>query len=145
MESHNIKQLLEKYFEGETSIQEEKELKHYFSSDNVAPELLQYQSMFGYFSKEKKTQSQREIILTKKTNKKGFWMAASVVILLGIGVTFLNQPVQPEDLGTFDSPEIALEETQKALSLIAENLNRGKQKIQYIQEYENTKNFIFKN
>lgn len=145
MELHNIKQLLEKYFEGETSLQEEKELKNYFSSKNIAPELVQYQNMFGYFSKEKATESKREIVLEKKSNsRKWLGMVASIVILLGIGFTFLK-PIQQDSLGTFDDPEIALIETQKALNLIAENLNKGKEKMYYLQEYENTKNRIFKN
>lgn len=145
MELHNIKQLLEKYFDGQTSIQEEKELKNYFSSKNIVSELMQYQDMFGYFSKEQQTETQIEPTLKQKPNRKWLWMAASVVVLLGIGFTFLKHSVQSEDLGTFDNPEIAFEETQKALQLVAENLNKGKQKIEYIQEYENAKNLIFKN
>lgn len=145
MELHNIKQLLEKYFDGQTSIREEKELKSYFSSENIAPELMQYQNMFGYFSKEQQTETQKEFALRQKPNRKWLWVAASVIVLLGIGFTFLKQPVQSDDLGTFESPEIAFEQTQKALQLVAENLNRGKRKIEYIQEYENAKNLIFKN
>lgn len=145
MESHNIKQLLEKYLEGETSIQEEKRLKNYFTSENIAPELRQYQDMFGYFYKEQQTETQKEFVLKQKSQKNWLWMAASVIIVVGIGYMFLKQPASPDDLGTFDNPEIAFEETQKALQLVAENLNRGKQKIEYIQEYENTKNLIFKN
>lgn len=143
MESHKIKQLLEKYFEGATSIQEEKELKKYFSSGNIAPELMQYQRMFGYFHHQKDIQPQREVNLHPQTSRSWMWVAASAVILLGIGFSFLKQ--QPTtNLGSFDNPELALEETHKALSLIAENLNQGKQNMQYIQEYENTKKYIFK-
>lgn len=145
MELHNIKELLQKYFEGETSIQEEKKLKSYFTSKNIAPELMQYQYMFGYFSEEQQTETQKEFVLKQKNTKKWLWMVASVLIVAGIGLTLLKQPKNSENLGTFDNPEIAFEETQKALQLVAENLNRGKQKIEYIQEYENTKNFIFKN
>lgn len=145
MELHNIKELLQKYFEGETSIQEEKKLKSYFTSKNITPELMQYQYMFGYFSEEQQTETQKEFVLKQKNTKKWLWMVASVLIVSGIGLTLLKQPKNSENLGTFDNPEIAFEETQKALQLVAENLNRGKQKIEYIQEYENTKNFIFKN
>ena len=146
MELHNIKNLLEKYFEGQTSLQEEKELKNYFSSEDIAPELMQYRSLFGYFSKEKTTESKTKIVLEKKSkNIRWLGMAASIVILLGIGYTFLNQPKQSDDLGTFDNPEIALIETQKALNLIAENLKKGKESMNYLQEFENTKNRIFNN
>ncbi len=44
-----IEQLLEKYFEAETSIAEENELRVYFSSQDVAQHLQQYQlkNVFG--------------------------------------------------------------------------------------------------
>src|SRR5690606_14967908 len=131
--------------DGQTTIKEEKELKQYFSSESIAPELMPYQDMFRYFSKERHVETEREFTIKQKSTKKWLWMAASVVVLLGVSLTFLKQPVQPDDLGTFDNPEIAFEETQKVLQLVAENLNRGKQKIEYIQEYENIKNTIFKN
>ena len=41
--NNNIKKLLEKYFEGETSIAEEQQLKEYFNSGKVAEEFLPYQ------------------------------------------------------------------------------------------------------
>ena len=53
MELDRIENLLEKYFEGETSIAEEKELKVYFSSGDVAQHLEQYKAIFGYFSEAK--------------------------------------------------------------------------------------------
>jgi len=142
MELRKIKQKLEKYFEGQTSLQEEKELKHYFSSQNVAPELLPYRSAFAYFSQEKTTLSSKKFVLYQKLSfKKWLSISASVVVLLSIG--FFMQ--QSEDLGTFDDPEIAFIETQKSLHLIAENLNKGKEKVYLLQEYENTKNKIFLN
>lgn len=142
MELQNIKALIEKYFDGTTSVQEEKQLKVYFSSDNVAPELEKYRNLFSYFSKEKQAKSTREIVIKPKT-RFNFWIAASVVVAIGIGITFF-QPKGQDDLGTFNDPEIALLETQKALRLVAENINKGKEQIGYLKEYENTKNTIFK-
>lgn len=141
MELQNIKQLIEKYFDGTTSLQEEKQLKAYFSSDKVAPELEKYKGLFSYFSKEQQTQTAQEIVIRPKT-RFNFWLAASVIVAIGLGIVFF-QPKEP-DLGTFDDPEIALQETQKALRLVAENINKGKEKIGYLQEYEKTKNTIFK-
>lgn len=141
MELQNIKNLIERYFDGTTSIKEEKELKIYFSSKNVAPELEKYRGLFSYFSKEQQEENTREIVINPKT-RFNFWIAASVVVTLGLGIVLL-QP-KDSDLGTFDDPEIALQETQKALRLVSENINKGKEKMGYLQEFENTKKTIFK-
>lgn len=46
----NIKELLQKYFDGETSLAEEAVLKSYFANDNIANELKQYQPIFVCFT-----------------------------------------------------------------------------------------------
>ncbi|MFH7004749.1 hypothetical protein [Flavobacterium bizetiae] len=151
MEFNKIEDLLEKYFQGETSIAEEKELKDYFSSPNVAQHLEQYKPMFGYFSQVKEQKSTQEIPL--KTNKRNVaWLsiAASAVVLLGIGTYFYVseknavETVAQTELGTYDDPEEALAATQKALALLSNNVNVGIGSVQYIRQYEESKNKIFK-
>jgi hypothetical protein len=146
MELNRIETILEKYFQGETSISEEKELKNYFSSSDVAQHLEQYKPLFGYFSKAKNQEFSQSIPLqTKKRNVTWLSIAASVVVLLGI-ITFsyLHQPEEKNDLGTYQSPEAAFEATQKALSLLSENVNVGIESVSYINEFENSKELIFK-
>lgn len=149
MELNKIEILLEKYFQGETSIAEEKELRSYFSSPYVAPHLEQYKAMFGYFTQAKKQELAQEIPqITKKRNVMWLSVAASVVVLLGVATFFMintNEPVNHQnELGTYDSPELAFKETQKALALLSSNVNVGIESVMYVQEYENTKNRIFK-
>ena len=48
-----MNELLEKYFRGETSLAEEKELKQYYSSGKVAPEHEIYRALFDVFNEEK--------------------------------------------------------------------------------------------
>ena len=50
MESDKITLLVTKYFEGETTLAEEKVLKEYFSSTDIASNLVQYHPLFAYFS-----------------------------------------------------------------------------------------------
>jgi hypothetical protein len=151
MELNRIEDILEKYFQGETTIAEENQLKEYFSSSNVAQHLEQYKPMFGYFSQVKQQKSTHEIPLqTKKRNVAWLSIAASVVVLLSIGTYFYvseknTAPVVAQsELGTYDNPEEALKATQKALALLSNNVNVGIESVQYIKEYEQSKNKIFK-
>ena len=148
MELDRIEQLLEKYFEAQTSIAEEKELKEYFSSSDVAQHLERYKPIFGYAHQAKQEQFSATISL--KTNKRNrvVWIsvAASVIVLLGVSLFTYNHYKQTKsnDLGTYDDPEIAYKETQKALALISEHVNKGIGSMNYLSEYEQSKNKIFK-
>jgi hypothetical protein len=147
MELDKIQIQIEKYFRAETSEAEENELRDYFSSSDVPPSLEQYKPIFGNLTLEKEQQLNQEIQL-KSRNRNWLWLsvAASVVVLLGIGTfgyNYFNED-QNQNLGTYDDPEIAFRETQKALSKLSINLNTGFESMQYIKEYENSKNLIFK-
>jgi hypothetical protein len=145
MELRAIEKLLEKYFDAETSIAEEKQLQLYFSSPDVAPHLEQYRPMFGYFAQAGTQRFEKTIPLkTKRHYARWISVAASVVFMMGM-FTFLNreEPVSGE-LGTYDDPEVAFRETQKALNMLSKNVNVGVQSVNYLGEYEKSRKTIFK-
>ncbi len=133
----NIEELLKKYLDAETTIAEEKELKTYFSSDNVAPHLQEYQEMFGYFSTSKNERFTKTIQLkSQKMNWKWLSVAASVVLLVSVYTGYQNnQKREAERIYT---------ETQMAFGMLAANLNKGNEAILKLQHFEDTKNKIFK-
>ena len=148
MELDKIKIQIEKYFRSETTIAEENELRAYFSSSDVPSSLEQYKPIFSQLDLEKEPKFDHEILL-KSRNRNWLWLSvmATVVVLLGIGAfgyfNFYN-PRQDENLGTYDDPEVAFKETQKVLLKLSTNLNTGFESLHYIEEYENSKNLIFK-
>lgn len=146
MELDNIDNLLDKYFEGETSLAEERILGAYFASANVAPEHEPYRPLFGFFTEARAEEPQREIVLrTKGSYMNVLSLAASVVILLGIGTfAYFNYEGGQKDLGTFDDPQMAYQETQKALQMLSRHVNTGVEGMQQLQTYEQSKNVIFK-
>lgn len=145
MEFEYINNLLARYFEGETTIAEEKALKAYFTGADVDPRLEQYQMLFATYHKQAHETTQKVLTLPKpKSNFYNWGIAASIALVIGLAFTLTHLPNKHQDLGTFDDPQQALIETQKALQLIAENINRGKENMQYLNEYQNTKQTIFK-
>ena len=149
MESHNIETLLDKYFDGETSLNEERQLQDYFSSPSVAQHLEHYRPMFGYFAKEREQRFDGTLPLQPGKRNVVRWLsvAASVVVLLGVGMFAYNNldaTSAKGELGTYDSPEMAFQETQKALDMLAAHVNTGVESVEYINEYEQQKNSVFK-
>jgi hypothetical protein len=145
MELDKIEKVLEKYFQGETSIAEEKELRVYFSSSDVAQHLEHYKPMFVYFGVEKEQKFEKIIpLLAKKRYVVWLSIAASIVVLFGvITIVFTEDKAMNKELGTYDDPEVALKETQKALAMLSSQVNVGIESVTYIKEYENTKNKVF--
>ena len=84
MELARIEQLVVKYDNAETTLQEEATLREYFLSDNVAPHLEEYQMMFAYFqtTKDETYTKTLEFKTGKKKKLQVVIIAASVVLLL---------------------------------------------------------------
>jgi hypothetical protein len=137
MELSKIEQLLEKYLNAETSLQEESTLKNYFLSGNVAPHLQEYESMFSYFVISKAETAKKSIQLTtKKTNWKWLSVAASIAILVSvyIGNGYLKE----------QEARAQYAEVMSTLKLLSTNLNKGNQAMANLYVYENTVNKILK-
>lgn len=76
-------------------------------------------------------------------------IALSAIIIVILGLIFYhnsnrNEISENENLGTFTDPEMAYIETQKALNLFSVTINTGYGSFRYFNEYENSKNLIFK-
>jgi len=142
--SNNIEALLDKYFNSETSLQEETVLKEYFAQTNVPEHLKQYQAMFAYFAQNKKEKAPQNIQV--KPSKKSWnfnWLHKVAVVLLLLAIGYA---IYPKGISDTEKKEVqsAFIETQKALKLISMNLNKGSVAVAYLDEFEISKGKIFK-
>jgi hypothetical protein len=150
MESDKIALLVTQYFEGQTSVAEEMALRKYFTSSEIPPDLVQYKPLFQYLASNSSHEFTKEIPLLKDKRNSIKWVsiAASVVVLLGVGLyTFRTYYTSKPstDLGSFNDPQVAFEETQKALALLSMQVNTGIESVRYVQTYEDTRDKIFVN
>lgn len=120
MESAKIERLLEKYYEAETTLEEEKVLKEYFSSDDVAAHLAEHQDMFKYFNDSALETSSRSIKLSNRTIALR-WLSVAAVLVFFVSVFGLYQQNEAEKR----EARLAYAETQKALEMISKSLNKG--------------------
>jgi hypothetical protein len=96
---------------------------------------------------ESENRPHEKTLKPKKKNLGWVFIGALVLVLTGIGTYgYFNycDVDQKENLGTYDNPEVAFRETQKALSILSAHLKIGIESVQYVKEYDNSKNLIFK-
>jgi len=135
MELAKIEQLLDRFFEGETTLAEEQVLRDYFKKGNLPPHLAMYTPIFQGFEIAKEESSSKEIVLPQQ-KKPTIWMwsvAASLILAIGIGsmMYFQNQGLTNEQQEAL----AAYKEAQATMMLLSENLNKGASKITYLDAF----------
>jgi hypothetical protein len=94
IDDNKIRLLVDKYFEGQTSLNEERTVREYFAHEDIAPDLKYLQPLFLYFNQERATIGNDEISAPdtrkpahKPTRRIMLWtsIAAAACTLLIIG------------------------------------------------------------
>jgi hypothetical protein len=81
--------LIEKYFEGLTTLEEERIIREYFQGQNIPEELKVYQPMFQFFALERgKGGTEKEEKRKTTGNIRWFSIAAAACLLLFFGLKF---------------------------------------------------------
>lgn len=161
----NIEKLLEKYDNGETTLQEEQQLKNYFSQETVPAHLESYKAMFNFFSVTRKEQFNKDVALnTKSSRNKTFlyqWISVAALIAIMFGIftqidnkNTIEEQLTEEQLLAYNQTVEGLQflglalnkgnEKMKTLQLVSSNLNEGSEKMAHIGEFSRTTNKILK-
>lgn len=156
MDTDNIRQLLDRYYDGQTSECEEQVLKDYFLQDDVPPQWATDQRLFRQLygadmpainGLEQRLSRQIdgwncvEKTASRRTRTIGLrWiagMAASLLLLFAIGLLVDRQQKQAQyavQQDTFDDPRDAYAETQKALMIFSKSINKGLNKVEHVTQ-----------
>jgi hypothetical protein len=138
MNNTEINKILEKYWDAETTIQEEKQLLAYFKSGNIASEHVQYQDLFNYYGYVANLQLEDKIIsLPARTSfgirKNMIGIAASLIFLLSAGFFFVNNyingPAYHENTIVITEEEEAMQITKDALAFLSIKLDESSRNI----------------
>ena len=167
MDSKHIEDLLQKYWNAETSLDEEQHLREFFSREGVPENLNETASLFRYFEMQKKTgvndisfdaNLKKKLSSAEPTGKairfspfsgKGAIQIARIAagLLVVVAATFFIRqeirkayPDEPED--TYTDPKVAFEETKKALMMIGKSFNKAQKEASKINVFNEATEII---
>ncbi|MEM9856158.1 MAG: hypothetical protein AAF843_02310 [Bacteroidota bacterium] len=158
-----IEKLLARYWDCETSVEEEKELQLFFLSDQVPEKWKKLMPLFQYYDDERQVKKLDamfdERVIAQIENKqvgpqqgkvrKLFYdiaRVAAVGLILVTATYFIRDDYKKTtaDLGTFETPEEAFEETKKALQMISKNFNKGRKEAKKVAVFNTAQEKIKK-
>lgn len=140
MKENKLKDLLDKYYEGNTTPSEEQELKQYFAGNDVIPGYETEKEIFRHYHGSEKValpsagfenriidavdryEKMKKKIPFRRRYITIFSAAATILIMAGT-LFFLTRESEPDD--TFSDPVLAYIETMKILNDVSAKLNRG--------------------
>jgi hypothetical protein len=150
MDSNRIEELLKKYWNCETSLEDEEELKEYFRThDQIPDQWKETASLFRYFDGHKKktiTDSSFDAVVLNTVNaaRRGKVMtlvnnsmriAAGIAVLM-VAVWFahneIKKSISQEVIDTYDDPRLAFEETKRALMMISKGFGTAEEQAKKI-------------
>jgi len=162
MNLKEIEALLEKFYEGATSLEEEQRLKEYFNEGNVPENLAEIQEQFVFYRQAREEMNPKidvEQRLSEKIDKEKnsgsqrkkqriyyfvTGVAASILIFIGVYFQFIasnnSNTFAMED--TYQDPEEAYTEAKKALLLVSEKFNAGVQDFNKFSSFNQYKELI---
>ena len=148
MDSEKLNELLQKYWNCETTLEQERQLQTYFQG--VVPDSLKdTASLFRYFEAQRNKKISdvsfdSGVINRIKHPAKGkiasllynsMRIAAGIIVLI-MAVWFVRLEVRKSDpveiADTYDDPKMAFEETKKALMMISRSFNTAEEQARKI-------------
>ena len=155
MNTSEIELLLEKFYEGNTSLQEEKILRDFFFGTDVPAHLKSHKPLFNYFVREQRQEAGdaalNQKLLTQITENHGAALvvplhsnrsrflfisgiAASILLMVGLFFTFRHDVFNRSSMHPGDQdPELAYINASEALMMVSGNLNTGIRQMEKLQ------------
>ena len=86
MDYKEINNIINKYFDGQTTLEEESLLKEYFKNDKIAPEHKRLKPLFVFYEEEAHLKNPRPIQFKNFKRRRNYKLATAVVLVLAMGI-----------------------------------------------------------
>jgi hypothetical protein len=144
MEYSKIKDLLDLYFKGNTTLDQEMSLRTYFNSEGVDDHLKPYTVLFNTFDKAAQDVFKGSLLISEKTRFNQKWLlklAAVMISIIGVaGFMFSanSKAIQEREALA------ALKQSKDAMYLMASQFNKATKTLSLVDQFQETKNKYLK-
>ncbi len=152
MDYKHIKDLLNQYFEGNTSIADEQELRSFFNNKERIPADLEYGKALFSFIKDEKNISYNNSINNKKSHSRLLYYISGIAASLFLGIFLYIIKPEPKNKIIYayingkpiTDKNIATNYSKQALLAISQNLDRGTKNLDYLGQLNKIETLIKK-
>ena len=154
-----IRKLLDRFYLGETSLEEEMTLQKYFSSASIPEELLPDRDLFRSLGKASDSvavpeglnqkilnvidEQEKKVVRTRRISVYSLsGLAAGLLIVIALYVGYFNDgrparfAYQMSD--TYENPQDAYEEARRTLAFVSAKLNTGTSGLEHVKQVSKT-------
>ena len=141
MNEQKIHELLQRYFDGATTLDEERELQRYFAGGDISDSLKVYQPLFAFFAEERTLEppAQKPAARTIRLN----WtittgIAASIAILFIVGLpkTQHDQYAYFVDGQRVYDETAAMESAENKLQMLAASMQKARSSMSALEKVQ---------
>ena len=144
MEYSKINDLLDLYFKGNTTLDQEMSLRTYFNSEDVDDRLKPYTVLFNTFDKAAQDVFKGSLQIPEKTrfNQK-WWLNIAAVMISIIGVAGFMFSANSKAIQEREALA-ALKQSKDAMYLMASQFNKATKTLSLVDQFQETKNKYLK-
>ena len=144
MEYSKINDLLDLYFKGNTTLDQEMSLRTYFNSEDVDDRLKPYTVLFNTFDKAAQDVFKGSLQIPEKTrfNQK-WWLKLAAVMISIIGVAGFMYSTNSKSIQEREALA-ALKQSKDAMYLMASQFNKATKTLSLVDQFQETKNKYLK-
>ena len=144
MEYSKIKDLLDLYFKGNTTLDQEMSLRTYFNSEGVDDRLKPYTVLFNTFDKAAQDVFEGSLLIPEKTRfHQKWWLKLAAVMISIIGVAGFMFSANSKAIQEREALA-ALKQSKDAMYLMASQFNKATKTLSLVDQFQETKNKYLK-
>jgi len=145
MDYKAINSTLNKYFDGTSTLEEEKLLKKYFDSGNIKPEHNAYKPLFDSFAQQHRVTNPRSVRFDYKQPKKNYKLAIAATLVIGLGIAgmYYTETQKETIIASKNVTKERKKEAYKELKKFSSQLNKGIERAGALSIFGKTTKRIF--